>query len=263
MKLKLDDAGHVVVADGKPVYVFEDGKEVPFDAAGTAATISRLNAEAKGHREGKERAEIALKAFEGIDDAAAARKALEIVSNLDAKKLVDAGEVDRIKSEVGKAWEDKLKGSEEKYRSILKERDNFRSELTSERIGGAFSRSKFIEEKIAVPKDMVQAAFGQSFRDEDGSVVGYSKDGNKILSRARPGEVADFDEALEIMIDAYPNKDHILKGSGASGGGAGGGGRGGSRTYTRAEFNQVATSDPTKAAAMMADVRAGKAELVD
>lgn len=27
MKLKLDDQGHVVVQDGKPVYVHDDGKE--------------------------------------------------------------------------------------------------------------------------------------------------------------------------------------------------------------------------------------------
>src|SRR5674476_814050 len=98
MKLKLDDAGAVVLADGKPVYVHDDGKELPFDAA-TVATIARLNAEAKGHREGKERAETALKAFEGLEDPVAARKALETVKNFKDKQLVDAGEVERVKAE--------------------------------------------------------------------------------------------------------------------------------------------------------------------
>ena len=90
MKLKLDDAGHVVVQDGKPVYVYEDGKESPFDAAATLQTISRLNSEAKSHRERAEVAEKSLKAFSGITDPAAAIRALETVSNLDLKKLVDA-----------------------------------------------------------------------------------------------------------------------------------------------------------------------------
>ncbi|WVM87992.1 hypothetical protein UMZ34_16740 [Halopseudomonas pachastrellae] len=85
MKLKLDENGNAVLQDGKPVYVHDDGKEVAFDAAGTVATITRLNAEAKTHREGKEAAEKALKAFEGISDPAAAIKALETVSNLDQK----------------------------------------------------------------------------------------------------------------------------------------------------------------------------------
>ena len=51
MKLKLDANGNVVLQDGKPVYIKDDGTEIAFDAAGTVATISRLNAEAKGHRE--------------------------------------------------------------------------------------------------------------------------------------------------------------------------------------------------------------------
>ena len=51
MKLKIDEEGHVVVVDGKPVYVSDDGKDIAFDAQGTVATISRLNAEAKTNRE--------------------------------------------------------------------------------------------------------------------------------------------------------------------------------------------------------------------
>ncbi|MGY2338005.1 hypothetical protein ACW9HW_02015 [Pseudomonas sp. SDO5532_S415] len=48
MKLKLDEQGHVVLQDAKPVYVHDDGKEVASDAAGTVATVTRLNTEARG-----------------------------------------------------------------------------------------------------------------------------------------------------------------------------------------------------------------------
>ena len=58
MKLLLDDKGNVVVRDEKPVYVAEDGKEIAFDYPATLATISRLNGEAKGHRERAETAEL-------------------------------------------------------------------------------------------------------------------------------------------------------------------------------------------------------------
>lgn len=47
MKLKLDENGYVVVQDGKPVYVHDDGKEVAFDAPQTVQKISTLNGEAK------------------------------------------------------------------------------------------------------------------------------------------------------------------------------------------------------------------------
>ena len=181
MKLKLDENGHVVVQDGKPVYVHDDGKEVAFDAPQTVATITRLNGEAKTHREAKEQLEAKLKGFEGIEDPVAAKKALETLKNFDDKKLVDAGEVEKIKLEA-------IKAVEEKYAPIVQERDAFQSQLHNELIGGGFARSKFIPDNIAVPVDMIQATFGKNFQIENGKVVAVGADGQKIYSRTRPDE---------------------------------------------------------------------------
>lgn len=234
MKLKLDAAGNVVVQDGKPVYQAEDGKDVVFDYGATLATITRLNGEAKTHRERATAAEDANKLFEGIDDPAAARKALLTVRNFDDKKLIDAGEVDLIKAHAIKAVEDK-------YKPVTEERDALKASLFKEIIGGSFSRSKFIADKITVPSSMVEDTFGRSFTIEDGKVVAKDASGNRIFSRARPGELANFDEALETLVDGYAHRDSILKGSGASGGGAGGSvpGAGGKRTTTRAQFDAL------------------------
>jgi hypothetical protein len=232
MKLLLDAEGKPVIRNGKPVYVHEDGKEVEFDAAATVQTISRLNAEAKSHRERAEAAEGSLKGFEGIKDPAAAIKALETVLNLDHKKLVDAGEVEKVKAEA-------IKAVEEKYAPVVSERDSLKNDLYSEKIGGSFSRSKLIADKFAIPADLVQARFGGAFTIENGKIVAKDPSGNKIFSRARPGEIADFDEALEVLVDQYPYKEQILKGSGATGSGAGpsNGGAGGKRTINRATFD--------------------------
>lgn len=224
MKLKtqtIDGKTYAEVNEqGLPLYIHDDGKEVAHDAAQTVATISRLNGEAKTNRERYEKAESTLKAFEGIEDPVAAKKALETLKNFDDKKLVDAGEVEKVKAEAIKAVEDK-------YAPIVQERDAFQSQLHSELIGGGFARSKFIQDNIAVPVDMIQATFGQSFKIEEGKVVAYGADGQKIYSRARPGEVANFDEALETLVDGYQHKDSILKGGQGSGGGFQGGGQGG------------------------------------
>lgn len=213
MKLKLDAQGHVVVQDGKPVYVTDDGQEVAFDAVETTAAIKRLNVEAKGHRERAEAAEKAIKAFEGIDPEAAA-KALDTVTKLDQKKLIDAGEVDKVRAEITKNWESKLSEAEKAKQAL-------EQQLHNELIGGNFARSKVIAEKLAIPADLVQAAFGSAFKVENGRVVAYDKNGQAIYSKANPSEPAGFDEALLSLVDAYPNKEHILKGSGASGSGAG------------------------------------------
>lgn len=202
---------------GLPLYIHDDGKEVAHDAPQTVATISRLNGEAKTNRERYETAETSLKAFEGIEDPVAAKKALETLKNFDDKKLVDAGEIEKVKAEAIKAVEDK-------YAPIVQERDAFQSQLHNELIGGGFARSKFIQDNIAVPVDMIQATFGKNFQIEGGKVVAVGADGQKIYSRARPGEIADFDEALETLVGGYQHKDSILKGGQGSGGGFQGGG---------------------------------------
>ncbi|WP_367869728.1 DUF6651 domain-containing protein, partial [Pseudomonas lundensis] len=76
--------------------------------------------------------------------------------------------------------------------------------------------------------DMVQATFGQNLKVEEGKVVAYDTQGQKIFSRSRPGELADFDEAIETLVSQYPHRDHILKSSDANGGGAQGSGGGNS-----------------------------------
>lgn len=197
---------------GLPLYIHDDGKEVAHDAPQTVATISRLNGEAKTNRERYETAETSLKAFEGIEDPVAAKKALETLKNFDDKKLVDAGEIEKVKAEAIKAVEDK-------YAPIVQERDAFQSQLHNELIGGGFARSKFIQDNIAVPVDMIQATFGKNFQIEGGKVVAVGADGQKIYSRARPGEIADFDEALETLVGGYQHKDSILKGNQSGGGG--------------------------------------------
>jgi hypothetical protein len=240
MKLKLvtvEGKTYAEVQDGKPVFTADDGREIAFDAAGTIATISRLNGEAKGHREAKEAAEAKLKAFDGITDPSAAKDALDKIRNIDAKKLIDAGEVEKVKAEA-------IKAVEEKYSRIAQERDALRSDLYKERVGGQFARSKFINEKAAVPADIMQARFGSHFKDEDGKAVAYDASGNKIYSRAKPGEPADFDEALEILVDQYPYKDMLLKGTGGgSGARPGNGGGAGGKSISRSEFDKLPPAD--------------------
>lgn len=68
--------------------------------------------------------------------------------------------------------------------------------------------------------EIAQALFGNRLKVEDGKVVAYDANGAKIYSRARPGELADPDEAIEILVESHPHKAHLVKGSGASGGGA-------------------------------------------
>lgn len=268
MKLKtidIEGKTYAVVTDGKPVFMHDDGKEVAFDAAATVQTISRLNGEAKGHRERAEAAEGKLKGFEGISDAEAARKALETVANLDSGQLVTANKVQEIKDAAKRAAEEQVaaaaKASGEEIARLKQVNEKLTGDLYGEKVGNSFDRSKYVAEKIAVPGDMLRAVFGGRFKVEDGKIVAYDQAGNKMFSRAKPGEVADFDEALEMMVDSYPYRDTIVKGTGHSGSGArpGNGGAGGGRTITRKEFEAM---DPKSQMAVTTD-KANPVRIVD
>lgn len=244
MKLKtteIDGTIYAMVQDGKPVYTDDSGKDIAFDAVHSADTIKRLNGEAKGHREAKEAAEKALKAFEGIDDPEAALKALSTVQNLDDKKLVDAGEVEKVKAEA-------IKAVEEKYKPTVERAEALEKQLRQEKIGGSFARSKFIADKLAVPAPMVEKTFGEHFTIEDGKIIAKDTNGNQIYSKERPGEPADFDEALETLVDNFPYRDSIVKGRGSNGSGAPGGGQGanGGKMIARAEFDKLAPEQRMK-----------------
>ncbi|MDF7658325.1 hypothetical protein PUG81_05035 [Erwiniaceae bacterium L1_54_6] len=248
MKLKLNENGFAFVVDGKPVYLDDADKEIAFDAPGTAETIKRLNAEAKGHREAKETAEAALKNFEGISDPVAALKAIETLKALDDKKLIDAGQVEQLKEQIKRGFEQQIeglqKGHAEALNKLTGERDSLQNTLFNERIGGQFDRSTFIKDNLVLPPDIARAAFGNAFKIEDNKIVAYDPSGNKIFSRARPGELASFDEAIESLVDNYPSRDYILKGTGASGGNGGNGnGSGRGKSLTRNAFENLSPSE--------------------
>ena len=67
MKLKLDENGHVVVKDGFPVWVAEDGAEIAYNVPDLVNKISAVNAESAGRRKDIDALTSQLKAFDGID----------------------------------------------------------------------------------------------------------------------------------------------------------------------------------------------------
>lgn len=215
MKLKIVEVNGQKLAavddNGNPIYVHADGKEIGFDAVQATTKITSLNGEAKAHREAKELAETNLAKFSGIGDPAKALEAIEMMTKIDQKKLIDAGAVDQVKAEITKAFQTQLDEAGTQNKTL-------QDQLYKEMIGGRFTGSKFITDKLAIPSDFVQARFGESFKIEDGTVVAYDPSGNKIYSRAKAGELAEFDEALEFLVEQYPQKDHILKATGNSGG---------------------------------------------
>lgn len=244
---KMDGDKLALDGDGNPIYVDANGREMSVKHD----TISNLNREAKTHREAKEAAETALAKYKDITDPAAAVAALETVKNIDAKKLIDAGEVEKVKTDIRNEFTTQLSEKDNALAAAQQKIDNML-------IDSVFNSSEFINERVAVPRDFFQAAMRNNFKVEDGKVVAYDPAGNRLMSKKTVGEYASPNEALELLVEAHPQKDVILKAPDASGSGGNGNGgnRGSGRFMKRSDFDALPPMKQAEAASA-----AGKGEL--
>lgn len=258
MRLKLNDDGYAFVSDdGHPVYLLGEGdkpEEQAVDVPALYVKVPDLTKEATKYRKQRNEVRDSLKLFEGIDDIGdwktKADTAIETVQNLGDKELVDAGKVEQIKSAMKDAHAQELKEVKASYETKIFELTgslgNKDGTIYDLMVRAKFAQSPYFSgteanpPKTILPPEIAETYFGKLFKVEPGTndgdlvVIGYDSVGNQLYSRKRPGELADFDEALDQIIHAYPGKDNIIRGA-AAGSGAGGGSGGGLTATTDLE----------------------------
>lgn len=252
---KLDAEGKIEMRDGNPVYVDAQGKELAMGHD----TISRLNGEARGHRERAEAAEAIVTKYKPLIDAGVepddALNAINTTKDISAGDLIKKGEAERVRQEATQQVQAKLDAAEKKANEL-------NAKLNDTYLDNAFKSSKWIEDNIAIPRDMLKASFDKNFLVEDGKIFAKDANGNKMLSPKNGGEYASFDEAMATMVESYPHKDQILKGGNQSGSGnnGGGGNGGGARIVRRQEWEQMT---PVKKAETATAAGKGELTIVD
>lgn len=236
MKLKLDENGAVVVKDGLPVWEMPDGAELAYDVPAAHKKIGELTTEARDHRKAKEAAEQKLAAFADLDPEKA-KQALAFAQSMEGKKAMDDESIKAVVANAIKPFQDQLNAKEE----ALKEKEGHIYKLE---VGNRFATSEYLREKTILGEtpDIAEAFFSKNFKVENGKVIALDPAGNQIYSRVKPGEPADFDEAISILVESHPRRDHILKGTGQSGSGTTTSGKSttqGAKTITRAQFDAL------------------------
>ena len=243
-KLKKDDEGKVAFTDDKPVYIDPDGKEVTLDPPGMYTKIIDLGKESKGHREAAKAATDQLKIFEGIEDLPEWKKkadeSIEKTENFNDKDWLKADKVEKLKDEMSSSYNDKLKTAQTSF--DLKEKD-MKSTISMKdaqmrklMVSNLFSTSPYFsgqKPKTTLPPAIAETYFGKNFKVEEDEktkevkLVAYHDDGEVVLSRERPGEIARLDEAMTAIFEASPYKEQLLvsshSGTGSPGGQGGGG----------------------------------------
>lgn len=252
---KVDADGKIVMKDGHPVYLDFNGAEQTM----TIERINSFNSEAATHRSQRKKAEDDLKKYERdgkLLDPELAFKAIETVGKLDAKKLIDAGEVDKLTDQIKTQFTQQLTEAQ----TALKQRE---TELDNLHVANVFANSEFIRNRVAVPRDMFEASMRPYIKRDKGKNVYLDRDGNTLMSAKNVGSpVDDPEEAFELLVNRHPQKDVILKATQQSGSGnnGNGGNRGGGNTIKRTEFDAMSPADKQTIGARM---QKGEVSVID
>jgi len=268
-KLKTDDNGNPIFQEGKPVYLDPEGKELALDPVGMYQKIIDLGRENKKHRERAKEFENKLKLFDGIEDLqewkTEAEKALETVKNFNEKDWLKAEKVEKMKADMKKAFEEQ----EEKLKNqFLQEIQNLQGtigvkdqQIRELMVSNRFATSPLFsgpDPKTILPPEIAETYFGRYFKVEEDDktgklkLVAYYPNGDPIYSRTNPGELADFDEAVQALLDQYPGKEKLLRttsgGSGAAGGQRGATGGEGELAKLEEDYKKAVESNDMAAA---------------
>lgn len=259
-QLKMD-GDHAVLADGKPVYLDKDGKEVPVDVPAMYQKILTLGSEAKAHREKAEglqgKYKVVDELFTGVEDLPAwkrqADEALKTVENFNEKDWLKAEKVESMKRQMLSAHEaDKgqlVKSFEAEKGTLQQAIDKGRGQIHKLVISNKFALHPLwsgADPKTTLRPEIAEAYFGKHFKVEEDSKTGelveraYYSNGDLVYSRKKPGEPAEFFEAMEEIFDQYPGKDSLIKTKGGGSGDTGGGGNNVLKLGTELEKAQAA-----------------------
>jgi hypothetical protein len=217
MPWKVDDAGALMMKDGLPVFQFPNGTEEGVDFDKGYKKINDLNNENKLAREAREEAEKKMAEYdavfgEGGANLDAIKKSMEITKLLDEEKLIAADKAQKLRDDAIADMKTQLLAKDAEVGAAKKEID----ELV---IRHAFAGSELVKNKLLLPFDWAARNLGENFKNEKGVAVGYHN-GNPIRSQKNLGDVADFDEALAVLIDLHPQKDKIYRADAGGGSGA-------------------------------------------
>lgn len=154
-----------------------------------------------------------LKQFEGID-AAAVRVMLTEKEEIERKKMEEKGEYDRLVKQMGERHgverTELLTRVEEANRATQALQVQI-AELT---VGNAFTSSAFVRDDLTLTPTKARVIYGSHFEYKDGRVVGFDKPvgaSDRTMLVSSTSEPLSFEKALLSIIEADPDKDHLLR----------------------------------------------------
>ena len=115
--------------------------------------------------------------------------------------------MDKFKTDTTAAWQ-------KKFDVVETENTGLKGKIFESDVVSKIRNSKLIDTTVLPASVFVNTFKGQFQADH--SANGW--DGKTILSKENPSNNAGADEALSVLLDTHPDRDSLLKSSGAHGG---------------------------------------------
>ncbi|MFW6855378.1 DUF6651 domain-containing protein [Burkholderia gladioli] len=142
------------------------------------------------------------------------RSLVQSQKDAETRALEEKGEWDRLKERMAGEHKSAVKSLEDTVadlRNQIAARDGQIVELS---IGTQFSQSGFIANELTLTPSKARVIYGEHFDLKDGVVVGYDKPRGAATRTALidgSGEPLAFEAALKKIVDADPDRDHVIK----------------------------------------------------
>lgn len=164
-----------------------------------------------------------LKSFEGID-LEKVRAMLGEQEEAERKKLESKGEYDRLVKQMGERHTTEKTQLQQQIEDAQRAGSSLQQQIADLTVGGSFGSSAFVRDDLTLTPAKARVIYGAHFEFKDGKVIGFDKpsgasDRTMLVSSA--GDALGFDEALQKIVDADPDRDHLIRSKMKPGAGSG------------------------------------------
>ena len=234
--LVIDTDGNAVLKDGMPLYKYDDGTEQPLNLGETITTnekrISNLEEEKDRHFESRQKAEQTLQSYGKITPDSAKKNA-DTVKKLKGKKLYDEHGLEEYQKEwtkditanMNEEWEAKQTTWDDTQITLKQEIEDMDKIIFDLAVKSRLATHPYFagsdRKTVYRPQDAAKI-YGDRFKVEREGIVlkvqALDRDGKVLLSKKNHGLPAEFNEAVELIVQSdNDGNDDIFRSSNISG----------------------------------------------
>lgn len=154
-----------------------------------------------------------LKSFEGID-AAKAKAMLAEQEEIETKRLIAAGDFERLTKQMGERHVAEKTSLEQSLTAGNTANASLQKQIADLTVGNSFSTSVFVKEDLTLTPNKARVIYGTHFEFKDGKVVGYDKPAgasDRTLLVNSAGDALSFEQAMEKIVDADPDRNELRR----------------------------------------------------